>query len=79
MEKMQKSKRGLVGKAVMTKEGLHIGTIKNLSRYGKKEDSILVSPCKDIKDKNFPHTKQGEMIIPLRYIESVKDIVILEE
>lgn len=75
---MKNSEEGLIGKAVMNKQGIHIGTIKKLAQYDKKGKSILVSPCDNIRNKNFPHTTHGEVIIPIKSIKSVKDIVVIE-
>jgi sporulation protein YlmC with PRC-barrel domain len=71
----------LIGKMVLSEEGIPIGIIKKCLIEGKTEisGSILISPSKEIEVRDYKSNTEGDIIIPLSKIMPIKDILIFEK
>jgi sporulation protein YlmC with PRC-barrel domain len=78
---MRKTKNNLIGKTVMSENGILIGVIKkSLVNTGSGEiTSFLITPSRKIDSKEYKKNKQGEIFLPVDCISTVKDIVIFEK
>ena len=78
---METFKKELIGKIVMSGEGIPIGIIKEslLDKNTGDVKSILIEPSKDINISNYKLNNQGRIILPFENISHVKDIVIIEK
>ncbi len=80
MDSMSTRKNKLIGKTVMSKEGLIIGTIKDIQKHkgGKGIQTTLITPSKDSDVHVFKRNKNGEIEIPYTSLTKVKDIFVCE-
>lgn len=78
---MKTKKDDLIGKTVMSKEGLIIGKIRDIDENKKIKEikTTLIKPSKQINLNTLKLNKQGEIIIPFKSLTKVKNIFIFEE
>ena len=69
----------LRGKTVMSKEGLYLGVLRNITVDGKTGTlrNILIEPSEDVDPRLYHLDKQGHLIFSFDSIKSVKDVVII--
>jgi sporulation protein YlmC with PRC-barrel domain len=78
---MELFREKLIGKTVLSEEGITIGIIKKCLIEGstKISGSILISPSKEIEVQDYKSNTEGEIIIPLSRIKPIKDVLIFEK
>jgi sporulation protein YlmC with PRC-barrel domain len=81
MENMDLLKIELIGKTVMSEEGIPIGIIKKSLRNSVSGEitSILLEPSNDIDISNYKKNNQGRIILPFENISPVQDVIIIEK
>ncbi len=69
----------LRGKTVMSREGLYLGVLRNITVDGKTGTlrNILIEPSEDVDPRLYHLDKQGHLIFSFDSIKSVKDVVII--
>ena len=69
----------LRGKTVMSREGLYLGVLRNITVDGKTGTlrNILIEPSEDVDPRLYHLDKQGHLIFSFDSIKSVKDVVIV--
>ncbi|MCD6170899.1 MAG: PRC-barrel domain-containing protein [Thermoplasmata archaeon] len=78
---MKAMENELRGKKVMSREGLYLGIIKNITadeNTGKLMD-LIVEPSDKIDPRLYHQNEDGYLIFPFDSVKSVKDVVILGE
>ena len=81
MGKMYLSKKGLIGKTVMSEEGIPIGIIKKsiLDVDSGEINSLLIEPSKEIDISNYKKNNKGRIILTFENIFPVQDVIIIEK
>ena len=74
-------KKGLIGKTVMSGEGIPIGIIKNSLRNTDtgKINSLLIEPSKKIDINDYKKNNEGIIILPFENVSPVQDVIIYEK
>ena len=78
---MDLTKKELIGKTVMSGEGIPIGIIKNSLRDTDSEEvtSLIIEPSKEIDTSKYKKNNQGRIILPFENISPVQDVIIIEK
>ena len=81
MGKMDLTKKELIGKTVMSGEGIPIGIIKKSLKDTESGEinSLLIEPSKEIDTTNYKKNNQGRIILPFENISPVQDVIIIEK
>ena len=72
----------ILGKAVVTKEGKKLGTVKDITfetRTGELIQIVLKDPTPYTFDLSLEKTSQGETLIPYNAIIAIGDFVVVSE
>lgn len=78
---MDLTKKELIGKTVMSEEGIPIGIIKKSLRDTNSGEvtSILLEPSNEIDISNYKKNNHGRIILPIENISPVQDVIIIEK
>jgi len=72
----------VIGKAVVTKEGKRLGTVKDITfetRAGELIHIVLKEPTPYSNQLNLEKSQQGEILIPYNAIIAIGDFVVVSE
>jgi sporulation protein YlmC with PRC-barrel domain len=69
-----------IGKTIVNKTGCILGTIKEIWYNEKTGESreMVIKPYKDVDPQVYPHTDQGEIVLPAECVLEVKDVIIYD-
>ncbi len=78
---MDLSKKELIGKTVISEEGITIGIVKKslVDRKSGEINYLLLKPSKEIDINNYEKNNQGRIILPFENISPVQDVIIIEK
>ncbi len=78
----KKPHKEIIGKAVVTKEGKKLGTVKDITfetRAGELIHIILKDATPHSTQLNLEKSKQGEVLIPYNAIIAIGDFIVVSE
>jgi sporulation protein YlmC with PRC-barrel domain len=78
----KKPHKEIISKAVVTKEGKRLGTVKDITletRTGELIHIVLKDPSSYTVQLNLERTQQGEILIPYNSIIAIGDFVVVSE
>ena len=78
----KKPHKEILGKAVVTKEGKKLGTVKDITfetRAGELIHIVLKDPTPHSNQLNLERSQQGEVLIPYNAIIAIGDFIVVSE
>jgi len=78
----KKPHKEVLGKAVVTKEGKKLGTVKDITfetRAGELIHIVLKDPSPHSTQLNLERSQQGEVLIPYNAIIAIGDFIVVSE
>jgi len=78
----KKPHKEVLGKAVVTKEGKRLGTVKDITfetRAGELIHIVLKDPTPHCSQLNLEKSQQGEILIPYNAIIAIGDFIVVSE
>ena len=78
----KKPHKEVLGKAVVTKEGKRLGTVKDITfetRAGELIHIVIKDPTPHSNQLNLEKSQQGEALIPYNAIIAIGDFIVVSE
>jgi sporulation protein YlmC with PRC-barrel domain len=69
-----------IGKTIVSKNGCILGTIKDIwyNKTTGASTEMVITPAKNIDPQVYPHTDQGQIVLPAECVLEVKDTIIYD-